>query len=115
MKYEQVPGKRADIQGSPAVLARTAPVEGLLTEYAIEFDAGSGGEDAVAVLPACPARSLQNTCRVIVMEGIFARRVRAVYGDAFEAVYSGGVMQMNCKRNVSFSTSSISTSFLSGL
>lgn len=56
------------------------------TVDASQFDAGRGREEAVAPLAAAQARRFQDGRRVVVVEGVVARRVVAVHRHALEAV-----------------------------
>ena len=56
-----------------------------LTVVSGHLDAGGRGEEAVPVLPAAHARALVEGLRVVVVEGVVARRVGAVLRRALEA------------------------------
>ena len=56
-----------------------------LTVISGHLDAGGCGEEAVPVLPAAHARPLVEVVRVVVVEGVVARRVGAVLRRALEA------------------------------
>ena len=59
--------------------------EAPLTVISCHLDAGGGGEEAVPVFPAAHARPLVEVVRVVVVEGVVARGVRAVLRRALEA------------------------------
>ena len=56
-----------------------------LTVISGHLDAGGRGEETVSVLPAAHARPLVEVVGVVVVEGVVARRVRAVLRRALEA------------------------------
>ena len=60
------------------------PCKVALTVVSSHLDAGGGREEAVPVLPAAHARPLVEVVRVVVVEGVVARRVRSVLRGALE-------------------------------